>query len=111
MLHLAPRDLPALSDLYDALGRPTAPRLAELLHITPGTVRGWLRRGRAPRSALLALFWLTPWGQSAVDVNLANRAALDRQHVHALQRELIELRRELGRLAALRYGSANAPSL
>jgi hypothetical protein len=112
MLHLAPRDLPALHDLYDALGRPTAQRLAALLQITPATVRRWLRSGRCPRSAQLALYWLTPWGQSAVDAELVNRSTLSAQVVTALERELADARRELARVAALAcYGSANAPSM
>lgn len=111
MLTRLPRQLPAFPDLLADLGNPGAAVLARALGVTDRTVRRWLVDGNAPRPVLLALFWLTRWGQSEVACEAHNSAVMHAGMVGCLQREIASLRRELGRVLALsEFGSANSPS-
>ena len=93
------------------LGNPGGEVLAPILGVHPRTVRRWAAKDAAPRSALLALFWLTRWGQSELDADLAMQAANYTGHIEAVKRENDALRRELARvLSAGDFGSANAPT-
>lgn len=111
MLNRLPRQLPALPTMLADLGNPGAAALGRALGVTDRTARRWLADGNAPRPALLALFWLTRWGQSAVACEAHNAAVMHAGMVGCLQREIASLRRELGRVLALgEFGSANSPS-
>lgn len=103
--------LPTFRTLLDDLGDPCARRVGRALGVHHSTVERWRRQDRAPRPALLALFWLSSWGQSELDCELFNRASTYTAHIEAVKRENAALRRELARvLAAGDFGSANAPS-
>ncbi|KQW76583.1 hypothetical protein [Methylibium sp. Root1272] len=111
MLTRLPRQLPAFPDLLADLGNPGAALLARALGVTDRTVRRWLVDGNAPRPVLLALFWMTRWGQSEVACEAHNSAVMHAGMVGCLQREIAALRRELGRVLALgEFGAANSPS-
>lgn len=104
------QDLPPLSALVADLGNPTAGELAAALGVDRSTVSGWLRRGRAPRPALLALFWVSSWGTSALDCDAYNSAAHAHAHAQAQAAENSRLRRQLARLLSVaEFGTANAP--
>ncbi|HEV6968855.1 hypothetical protein [Roseateles sp.] len=103
--------LPTFRHMLEDLGRPSASVVARALGVHRSTVERWSRRNDAPRPALLCLFWLTSWGQSELDCDLANRAHTYGAHIAAVRRENDALRRELARvLSAADFGSANAPS-
>lgn len=92
--------MPALSVLLDDLGRPHPTSLARLLDVDTRTVRRWLKADSAPRPVLLALFWLTRWGQSEIDAELTDRAALLARLADASRRELLQARHRLAELEA-----------
>lgn len=107
MLHTIPKTFPAWSVMVEDLGvSPTA--LAHTLDVTPRTLQRWTADDQAPRCASLALFWVTRWGQSALDADLFNGSMLARAQVAALEREVQRLRYELARVVrAGDFGCAN----
>lgn len=103
--------LPTFGAMVSDLGNPSAHVLARVLGVSPSTVYRWAAADTAPRSAMLALFWLTSWGQSELDCDLHNRASTYTAHIESVKRENDALRRELARvLAAGDFGSANRPT-
>lgn len=103
-------NLPTFRAMLADLGHPSAAQLAAWLGVHARTVRRWRATDDAPRPVLLALFWLTSWGQSRLSADLYNRATTYSGHIAAVQRENDALRRELARvLAAGDFGSANLP--
>ena len=108
---LAPSQLPPLFMLIDDLHGDRSPdSIGRHLGVSALTVRRWIKAEQAPRAAMLALFWETRWGLSALDAQANN---LVRMHVglnNALRSENATLRRRIERLEALSYGAANAPT-
>lgn len=105
-----PRTLPSWQALLDDLGRPSAPRVARLLGVSVRTVHRWNATQRMPRSARLALFWLTRWVQSQVDADAVRDAKLAFGLADSLQRELARTRRQLAYVVGLHAtGAANDP--
>ncbi len=108
---LAPNQLPPLSVLVGDLHGPRTPEaIGHHLGVSALTVRRWIAKDEAPRSAALALFWETRWGLSALDAQAVN---LVRSHVglnNALRRANAALQRRVEMLEALGgFGSANSP--
>ncbi len=76
--------LPALQTMLDDI--PATPeQVARHLGIKPSTLATYRRKGTAPRSVMLALFWETRWGRSIADTEAANYAQVQRSHAQALQ--------------------------
>ncbi|MBN8504879.1 MAG: hypothetical protein J0L58_10390 [Burkholderiales bacterium] len=92
MLNRLPVWLPELPELLADLGSPAPASVAKALDVSITTVRRWKRTRRAPKTALLALWWLSRWGQSEWDAEMANRTRLAIQTNEALWREIGELR-------------------
>jgi hypothetical protein len=106
----APKHLPALSFILEALGNPSPATLAKHLDVTTRTVHRWLKADAAPRAVCLALFWDTAYGRSAVECRAVNdaitQAQLARCNLDLAQQRL----RELEHLLAVgSFGSANQP--
>lgn len=97
----APPSLPIWHTILEDLANPPAHRVARVLGVSRRTVYRWNSTGRAPRVALLALFWLTRWGQSLVATNAANDAVLAAQLVRSLSGQVERLQAEVARLQAL----------
>lgn len=96
--------------LLDDLGNPPPGQLARVLGVSVSTVARWQRSGKAPRSALLALFWLTRWGRSVVAVDLLNEARTMRALAESRAAQVRALRRRLEMLEqATPTGAANSP--
>lgn len=109
---LAPRALPALSQLLPVLGNPTVPELSAYLGVSERTIYAWKARDTAPRAALLALFWESNYGLSALDAELFNTAMVHKQHAESLARCVVNLEARIARLEKIgRFDSANAPYL
>lgn len=109
---LAPTQLPPLAILIDDLhGSRTPEAIGKHLGVSALTVRRWIKADQAPRSAMLALFWETRWGLSALDAQAVN---LVRSHIglnNALRRENAALTRRIQYLESVgKFGSANAPT-
>lgn len=75
MLNRLPKHPPGLDELLADLGHPCPVSVAKALDVSPSTVRRW-KRTRAPKTALLALWWLSRWGQSAWDCEMHQRRAI-----------------------------------
>lgn len=101
MLYKTPGSLPALSQMLAGLGHPHPTTIARVLGVDVRTVYRWQAADQAPRPAALALFWLTPWGLSLIDSDLAFSAANARQLADARARDLQHLAAENQRLQAM----------
>ena len=66
-----PAKLPHLHTILDNLGLPDK-QVARFLDVSPSTVKRWRIAGQAPRPVMLALFWETDWGRSAVACDAVN---------------------------------------
>ena len=107
----APRHLPPFSVLVEHLERP-ASVLVDHLEVSRRTVQRWSVTDCAPRSVLLAIFWETRYGRSAVECRAVNdarhQAGLARCHLDTANARL----RDLAHVLALAdFGSANSPLL
>lgn len=110
MLTRLPKQLPGIEEILLELGRPPAHQVAKALHVTPTTVRRWIRSGRIPRPAHLALYWLTHRGRADIEVDMYNELILNRGLARALERECQELQRLLKHLGTIgNFGAANDP--
>lgn len=107
---LIPRSLPALSTILTDLNWPCARSIADYLDVTPRTVYRWMLDDKAPRAALVALWSLTTWAQSAAECQAVNDATLQACIANA---HAAESSRRLAQLEHLLqvgdFGSANAP--
>lgn len=91
-------------------GAHRAEAVGNHLGVAARTVDRWKATGDAPRAALLALFWETRWGLSALDCALVNGEQVQRSLAGSLERENAMLRARIHRLEGLgTFGSANAP--
>ncbi len=106
----APAALPYWQTIWDDLGRPPGRRIARVLGISERTVYRYHQAGHAPRVVLLALFWLTRWGRSAVHVQATNDALMAVSLVRGLESDLKRLSAQVSHLERLGgYGTANEP--
>jgi hypothetical protein len=106
----APKDLPIWHAILEDLGHPPASALAKVLGVGARTVYRWNQDGAAPRSACLALFWLTRWGRSMVDCQATNDAILAGTLARSLAEDVKRLEVQLAHVLALNEtGAANSP--
>jgi predicted DNA-binding transcriptional regulator AlpA len=104
--------LPPFAELADDVQCSRAV-LACTLGVSRSTLQRWIADDEAPRVARLAVFWLTRWGQSALDADAYNSAAMHASMARALRDELIAAQKQIARLRraldAVPSGSANSP--
>lgn len=112
MKYLAPRSIPALSQIVPALGDPSPRELARYLDVTERTVYRWQATDDAPRAVLLSLFWESSYGLSTLDAELFNSVAVYKNLSESLNHEAQTLRVRIARLEKIgSFASANAPYL
>lgn len=101
--------VPPFSFLVDDL--PATPaQVARHLGVSVRTMQRWLAANQAPRAVMLALFFESRWGRSAVNVHAENGARVAYGLAGSLERENAMLRARIARLELLGdYGAANAP--
>lgn len=92
MRNLAPRHLPDLHTILRDLGNPHASQIAKHLGVNVRTVYAWKAKNDAPRPALLALFWLSSYGQSALYCDLYNGYRMQKSLTDMLRKENTTLR-------------------
>lgn len=105
----APAKLPIWELILEDLGHPSPHRIAKVLGVGVSTVYRWNSTGRAPRSAQLALFWLTRWGRSMVHQQAEADAIAACGYVASLRREIDRLEGNVRHLAKLSSGAVNDP--
>ncbi len=112
MLNRLPRHLPPVSMILDDIGRPKAAAVANALGVNRRTVERWIANDKMPRSAHLALFWLSRWGQSIVDAEAVNTATMYAGLARCYGAQNDALRQRIEKLITLAdFGSANSPLL
>lgn len=106
----APKAIPLWDMILEDLGNPSVDRICKTLGVSRSTVYRWKAAQEAPKCAALALFWLTKWGQSHVNAQAVNDAAIACNYVEVLQAEVKTLRAELDQVLRISStGAANAP--
>ncbi|KQW76581.1 hypothetical protein ASC67_02710 [Methylibium sp. Root1272] len=78
--------MPSFELLLDDVGGPRA--AAAYLGVCKRSIRRWQTSGKAPRLVLLALSWVSRWGQSAIACEAHNDAVMYAGMVRCLQEEL-----------------------
>lgn len=110
MLCRLPAWTPALSDILQDIGNPTADQLAMAMGVHADTARRWIREDDAPKSVLLALYWITRYGAAAADANAHNDAVMSAGLARARQQEVTSLQQQVAHIERLAdFGSANDP--
>jgi hypothetical protein len=110
MLKNHPKHTPTLSMMLEELGNPSAAEMAKALGISEQTARTYKARNSAPRPVMLALFWVTSWGQQWAYSAAHNDADAQAGMAQALKYHCAELEKRIHDLIALnQYGSANEP--
>jgi len=108
----APQKLPCLSQILAILGNPHPREIAKLLDVSERTVYGWKRADRAPRAALLALFWESSYGLETINCDLHNAAMSYKCLSDSLSRKNATLAVRIDRLEKIgSFDTANAPYL
>ena len=110
MFFHAPRDIygPELLRMFiDELGGPK--KVYKYLGVSERTVWHWHSAGRAPRAAVLALFWESRWGRSQIFTEQVNEIRLLYRQVCILQEQYQKAKDIITGLRAMHAGSANEP--
>lgn len=111
LLVLLPKWTPPLEVMLADIGSPSSRELAKALKVHHSTVERWKRIGKAPRTALLALFYITRWGRSDVHCRAENDARAQAALAFHLKSELDKATAQLARLGQIGdFGSANDPA-
>lgn len=111
MLNRLPSDTASFRELAADLGLTTTDtrRIARALDVSERTVRRWWA-SNAPRSARLALWWLSREGHSTWDCEMHNRTTLALETNRSLWAAVRELDRAVSRADDLRpVGRAYGP--
>lgn len=82
---------------------------AKYLHESSRTVERWLKTGHVPRSAVLALYWESRYGESQSYCDLVNELAIYYGQVCSLTDRVNEGNETIRDLLRMGYGSANQP--
>lgn len=110
MKYLAPHALPALSQLLPILGDPSPREISRYLDVSERTIFAWKAADRAPKSAILALFWESSYGRATIDAELHNAATAYKLLSDSLSRQNTTLAARIARLEKIgSFDSANAP--
>lgn len=84
-------------------------RVHKYLGVTERSVWRWLATGRAPRAAVLALYWESKWGRSQIFTDQVNEIRLLYRQVCILQDQYQKAKDIVTGLRAMHAGSANEP--
>lgn len=95
--------------MLDELGAPDK-ALSRHLQVNERTLRRWRAAEAAPRPVMLALFYETRWGRSAVNCRAENDARTFAGLARAYERHANTLQARVARLEAIGdFSAANAP--
>jgi hypothetical protein len=84
-------------------------RVHKYLGVTERSVWRWLSTGRAPRAAVLALYWESKWGRSQIFSDQVNEIRLLYRQVCILQDQYQKAKDIITGLRSMHAGSANEP--
>lgn len=110
MIYHAPKRLPSFAAMADDVAARRPDVIAEYLGVTLQTYKRWVLADDAPRSAAMALFWVTRYGISLHDCDIVNSRNMLNSQVRCLTDANNMLRARIARLEeAGSFGSANMP--
>ena len=110
MLNRLPDNLPSWNLMLDDIGAPSSRQVAKKLQVSERRVRAWCKSDDAPHLARLSVYWLTRWGQSAVNAEAVNLSDLHVAMARCAGTELASARRKLAHLERIAdFGCANMP--
>lgn len=92
-----PAKLPHLHTILDNLGLPDK-QVAHFLGVSPSSVKRWREAGQAPRPVMLALYWETDWGRSAVACDAVNWGRMLHMQNMSLQSQVKTLKKRIAKL-------------
>lgn len=92
-----PAKLPHLHTILDNLGLPDK-QVAHFLGVSTSTVKRWREAGQAPRPVMLALYWETDWGRSAVACDAVNWGRMQYMRAMTLERQVKTLKQRIAKL-------------
>lgn len=111
MLNRIPRVVPPLNTLLADLGNPSRKTLAKVLDVHWRTVQRWTSADKAPRAVMLALFWMTRWGRSALECEALNETNFRLAIARNAMEENQKLGERIDHLSSIAdFGSANDPA-
>jgi hypothetical protein len=84
-------------------------KVAKFLQVTERTVFRWLEKGKVPRAAVLALYWETQYGRSAMFTDQVNEIRSLYRQVHLLHGQYARAKDIVAGLRKLHTGGANEP--
>jgi hypothetical protein len=97
--------------MLDDIGRPSAKEIARAFKVSEATVKKWMRADAAPHAVMLAVFWITRWGISAIDCEAHNAAIMSAGLARSRLEAIESLEKKIQRLAQIaNFGSANDPA-
>lgn len=106
-----PREMPAFREMLANIGNPSSKAIAKALGLSERTVRSYRASGHAPRPVMLALFWVTSWGQARAHIDAHNDARMAQQSAVIYRHEAEKLRTLAQKLAQHRRDDcANDPA-
>lgn len=112
MLNRLPHSFPPLSMMLHDIGNPKPQELAKAFTVSVRTVQRWLKAEWAPLPIMMAIYWITQWGQSSVNADAHNAAVMHANMARALRDEIATLKATLMRLGRIAdFGAANDPAL
>ncbi len=101
--------MPTFSQMLDDIGSPSDKATAAALGVTTKTVRTW-KKTDAPRSVLLAVFWVTRWGLSRTNAEVYDLSQLHYTTALVRRLEIERLNQAIEQLQKIgQFGSANDP--
>ena len=104
--------VPPLSVLLDDLTTQDAKKIAKHLGVSVKTLQRWKATDKAPRAALLALFYETRWGYSTMYTTMFNECRMLAGIAEMMTRKNAALQLKVEQLERLGdFGSANDPSV
>jgi len=102
--------LPSYPHLLDVLGRPSPREVARYTGVTPRTVERWNAAEVAPKSAMVAMFWLSCYGRSQLECDLVNELRVSQFLTNSLRDDLQQMRVRVAWLEKNgRFDSSNQP--
>ncbi len=111
-MHRTPRHLPQLWQMMEKIPG-NEKEIAKYLGLSLTTLRKYCRQEKAPRPVMVALFWITSWGEQTIDADLFNQAMYARTEAGNLKKEVKALKEQIRLLEMERIHyakAANAPS-
>lgn len=111
MLNRLPRHMPPLPMMLADIGNPNPAELSKALGVSRASVYRWMRAEQAPHAVMLALFWLTRWGQSLAHCEAHNAATLHASMAAGLRFRIKDLQAQLDQIGRIAdFGAANDPT-